>query len=243
MKRGAIFGLMAGMLLAPAAAYAQSLDVVTNPIPQGYTNTCQSYSLAFALARARVPGFELDTVSAVRIAEGAVRAAINAEVHDGETPYSHAVWQRAVLRLTSNNYKLNRVEYPTFEAMADEIASRTGISSAGTLGNNLSFLLSQTPVMTSFTSIDGNNYATGHIVTIFGIDRQAGPANTAPRLLLLNSAVKTSGAGAPAAYAPICNAPTLPGDLRYTGALKLESRYTPRAFGGKFVLFWVSRNN
>jgi hypothetical protein len=236
------FGLTAFVMM-PFPAVAQSLDVVTSPIPQAYPNTCQSYSLGFALARASVPGFSLGTLADVRAAEGAVRAAINAEVKPGETPYSHAVWQRAVLRITSNNYRLNRAEYSTFDALAAQAATLTGISKAASLSGTIGFLLSKTPVMTSFSIIDGNAYATGHIVTIFGVDIPAGPVSATPKLLLLNSAVKRSAAGAPPAYAPVCGtSPTLPGDTRYTGALKLESNYTPKSYGNKFVLFWITRN-
>ncbi|MFL0587505.1 hypothetical protein ACH0BU_12775 [Sphingomonas olei] len=245
MKRIGIFVCaFAGLGLPSTPVAAQSLDVVTSPIPQGYTDTCQSYSLGFALARANVPGFTLQTVAEVRSAEAAVRAAINAEIKPGESAYNHAVWQRAVLRLTSNNYRLNRVEYPTFEALAEKAAALTGISNAGTLSGSVAFLLSQTPVMTSFSKIDGNTYSSGHIVTVFGVDRPSGPVSVAPKLLLLNSAVKRSAASAPPAYAPLCGGgPTLPGDTRYTGALRLESSYTPKTYGGRFVLFWIVRNN
>jgi hypothetical protein len=226
-------------LMVGSPTMAQSLDVVTNPIPQGYTNTCQSYSLAFALARSGVPGFNLNTVGEVRAAEKTVRDAIEAEVRFGESAYSHAVWQRAVARLTSNNYKLNRVEFSSFEQFMTEAGSKTGVTGAATLGSSLSYLLSRTPVMTSFTDIGGNTYASGHIVTIFGIERSPAPLSTPPKLLLLNSAIKGGPAGP--GYAPACNSPTLPGDLKYTGALRLESTYALKTYGGKFVLFWISR--
>jgi len=233
---------VAFLMTVPASA--QSLDVVTSPIPQAYRDTCQSYSLAFALARAKVPGFELNSVGQVRAAEAKVRAAIDAEVKPGtpEDAYNQRVWERAVLRLTSNNLRLASAFYPTFEELADAAAAKTGISNAATLGGAVSFLLSQTPVMTSFVNIDGSAYRTGHIVTVFGVDRPAGPVNTVPRLLLLNSAVKASAPGAPPAYAPVCDSPALPGDRLYTGALRLESKYEPKLFGGKYRLMWLAKN-
>lgn len=240
MNRFARVVTFGASLLVGSPTLAQSLDVVTNPIPQAYADTCQSYSLAFALARAGVPGFGLETVAEVRAAEKSVRDAINAEIRTGESAYSHAVWQRAVARLTSNNYKLNRAEFSSFEQFMAEAGSKTGITAAGTLGSSVSYLLSGTPVMTSFTNIGGNAYTSGHIVTIFGTDRSPAPVSTAPKLLLLNSAVK--GGPANPGYAPVCNSGLLPGDLKYTGALKLEGAYTLKAFAGKFLLFWISRN-
>lgn len=227
-------------LLLGGPTFAQSLDVINNPIPQAYTDTCQSYSLAFALARAGVPGFSLNTVAEVRAAEKSVRDAINAEIRTNESAYSHAVWQRAVARITSNNYKLHRVEFSSFEQFMTEAGSKTGITAAATLGSSLSYLMSNTPVMTSFTEIGGDTYNSGHIVTIFGIDRTSAPTSTQPKLLLLNSAVK-SGPASPG-YAPVCNSGTLPGDLRYTGALKLEAKYALKTYAGKFVIFWISRS-
>ncbi len=244
MKRVVIFACgLVGLALPFVPAIAQSLDVVTAPIPQGYTDTCQSYSLSFALARAAVPGFTLKTVAEVRAAEAAVRAAIDSEIKPGETAYTHPVWQRAVLRLTSNNYRLNRVEYSTFEALAEQAAVQTGISNAGALSGSVAVLLSQTPVMTSFSKIGGNKYSSGHIVTIFGVDMPSGPVSDIPKLLLLNSAVKRSAVDSPAAYGPVCGSgPALPGDMRYTGTLRLESSYTPKSYGNKFVLLWITRN-
>lgn len=238
MKRTVWISLAATQLGFAATASAQSLDVVTNPIPQAYINTCQSYSLAFTLARAGVPGFGLNTLVEVRSAEKSVRDAINAEIKPGETAYSHAVWQRAVGRLTSNNYQLNRTEFASFEQFMDEVGTKTGITAAGSLGSSLSIVLSRVPVMTSFSKIGANSYTTGHIVTIFGLDRSSAPSGTAPRLLLLNSAVK--GGPAPG-YAPVCNSSTLPGDLHYTGALALEPSYSLKTYGNQFVLFWISR--
>jgi hypothetical protein len=240
MFRSARALALGAAVLLGSPVKAQSLDVVTNPIPQAYTDTCQSYSLAFALARAGVPGFTLGTVAEVRAAEKTVRDAINAEIRGGETAYSHGVWQRAVAQLTSNNYKLNLTDFTSFEQFMAEVARKTGIEAAGTLINSVSYLLSNTPVMTSFVTIGTNSYTSGHIVTIFGIDRSPAPVSTPPRLLLLNSAVK-NGPATPG-YAPICSSSTLPGDLRYTGALKLESTYSLKSYGGKFRLFWISRS-
>jgi hypothetical protein len=234
--------LVTACAVATQQTSAQSLDVVMNPIPQAYSNTCQSYALGFALARAGVPGFRLDTLAEVRALEARVRAAIDAEVEAGETAYHHAVWIRAVKRLTSNNYVLNRKEYTTADALMNDIAAKTGITAAGTLGPVLSVSASATPVMTSFRKIRGNTYATGHIVTVFGLDRPSGPVTTVPKLMLLNSAVKRPQA-APPVYAALCSASDLPGDLRYTGALALEADYELTSYSGKYVLLWVSRRS
>ncbi|KPL66743.1 hypothetical protein SZ64_00675 [Erythrobacter sp. SG61-1L] len=237
------FALAAAAIGLHIPAQAQSLDVVSSPIPQAFTNTCQSYSLAFALARAGVPGYELDTVAGVRSAEARVRSAIEGAIQSGETAYSHSVWVRAVSQLTSNNYRLMRRTYSSGEEFMDEVVRKTGISAAGTLGSTLSYLASITPVMTSFTRIGSNNYG-GHIVTIFGLDRPSGSnSSVQPKLLLLNSAVKRGGGGNSGAnFAPACNSSDLPGDRTYHGALSMEDSYTLKSYGGEFVLFWIEKN-
>lgn len=235
--------LVAAILLLISSGettHAQSLNVVLNPIPQAYTNTCQSYSLGFALARSGAPGFKLESLADVRALEARVRSGINAEVRSGETAYHHTVWARAVQRLTSNKYVLNRTEYPSLDLLINDVSKKTGISNATALGPVISIAASKVPVMTSFRRIGASSYNTGHLVTLFGVERGTGSVSTIPRLLILNSAVKTAEL-TPAAYAPLCNSSELPGDLRYTGSLSLEGDYELSRFNGQYVLFWVSR--
>lgn len=226
------------LALASAHAGAQDLEVVTRPIPQAYSNTCQSYALAFALARAGAPGFALADVAGVRAAEARVRAAIAAAAGPGGSPYAHSAWARAVTTLTSGAFALRRREYATADALYGDAVARTGVGAAATLGPVVAATVSRTPVMTSFERIGRDSYATGHIVTVFGVDLPAGPMSAPAGLLLLNSAVKRRPGTTPA-FAPVCGSGDPPGATRYTGALALERDYVLKRYGGRFVAFWI----
>lgn len=232
MSRHRIVALGLSIVLAAGSAQAQTIDVVGKPIPQAYKDTCQSYALAFALARAGA--LRMETVADLRAQEARVRKAIDAEAdRTDQTPYHHSVWQGAVKALTGNTYALHRKEFSDVEELMRFIEDKTGIRQAATLGPVLSAATVQTPVMTSFSSIGPDTYATGHIVTILGSD---GRPNTQRQLLLLNSAVK-----GPSTTKLACDVSDFPGDYRYRGAAALEQAYNLKRYGGKFIALWTAK--
>lgn len=212
-----------------AVAWAQSLEIVLSPKPQAYPNTCQSYALAFAFARAGVPGFEVAGVAELRASEGRIRKALEQQ---GD-PYAHATWQAATKTLTGGAFTLERREFSDPESFMAFLGDTTGVTNAGSLGTVLSFLTVRTPVLTSFSSIGSSSYPSGHIVAVLGTD---GPPHQSRKLLLLNSAIKAGSA-----VRLSCESGDLPGDARYKAAAGLEDAYTLKTYSGKFVALWLHK--
>jgi hypothetical protein len=210
-----------------SVAWAQSLEIILFPKPQSYSNTCQSYALAFAFAKAGVPGFEVSSVDQLRDSENRIRKALEKQ---GD-PLAHSTWQFATKSLTGGTYTLERLEFADIELFMKFLGDKTGIVNAGSLGTVMSYLTVKTPVLTSFSRIGDSKYATGHIVAVLGVD---GPSNQSRNLLLLNSAIK---AGPTTRLS--CEAGDLPGDVRYKAAAGLEASYELKTYAGSYVAMWL----
>lgn len=223
-------------VLIPAGADATVIELVVSPAPQSYTNTCQSYALAYSLGTFANSPYPIETTRQLRTLELELRRKIEAvAARDELTPYHHSVWQTAVAEFTSGQFRLNREEFSSEVPLAARIADLTGIDAAETLGPVVSSLLIETPVLLSFTRIGASSYANGHIVPVLGT---SGNAQARRKLLLLNPAVKAGGS---APTRSLCSQDTLPGDERYSALTSIESDYTFKDFSGRLVLMWLSR--
>jgi hypothetical protein len=227
MKMATRFALAA--LAATTLAAPGSLEIVLSPKPQSYPNTCQSYALAFVFARADVPGFETDSVAALRSAELRIRMALEA----AGDPYAHTTWIAATKVLTKGSFTLERREFTDPETFMRFLGQTTGVENADSLGLVVSSLVVRTPVLTSFTSIANSQYAGGHIVAVLGV---AGRPNIQRRLMLLNPAIKT-----PSVSRLACQTDDLPGDSRYQAAAALTDEYTLNTYSGRYVALWLRR--
>lgn len=169
-------------LACPASAQLAFYDAAW---PQEQSNTCQSYALAYALARAGAPGFELRP-DRLRSAERSVREAIKSI--GGDTSL-WTTWQRAVCKLTSNVYSLKIKKDLPDALSAIEEAGRLAGEWTSQVTPSLAELAAKTPALISVRSVEGATYSPSHIVVVLGAGRGA---RSPKPLLLLNSAVKVA---------------------------------------------------
>ncbi len=224
-----------GAVFISISVQASVIDLVVSPSPQSYTNTCQSYALAYSLGTLGNSPYPIDTTRELRTLELELRQKIEAVAQrDQSTPYHHAVWQTAVQEFTSGQFRLHREELADEAALAARIVELTGIDAAETLGPALSSFLIKTPVLLSFRRIGTSSYPSGHIVPVLGT---SGGVVSRPKLLLLNPAVKSS----PSPDRLLCSPDTLPGDTRYSAVTSIESDYELRPFDGRWVLQWLAK--
>jgi len=181
MKTAASIASLAAAI-APASA---TPGFMVAPTGQVTGSTCQSYSLAVALAFKRDPGFSIDTAAQLRSAEQAIRAAIVKEAAGAPVTHDHI---RAGFRVyTGGRYllKMHDVDIAQLGAFA---AQRSGVGSeAATPPTFLMGSVVKDVVLSSATRIGSDRYASGHIFTVLGSD---GGPNSSQKLLVLNSAMK-----------------------------------------------------
>jgi len=170
--------------LSPLGAFAAS-GFLVEPAGQATGDTCQSYSLAVALATKKDAAFKAETAADLRKLEVAIRSSIKKAAGGGSVNHSHI--QSGFAEYTGGRYELSFSDVAEAN-IGDVVASTTGITSAQFTPTT--FLLGaivKDVVLASATKIGEDSYGAGHIFTIYGID---GPPNSNRRYLLLNSAVK-----------------------------------------------------
>lgn len=238
LLKASLLPLLFSLMTLDAARAAFPVDLALQPLPQSKYDTCQSYSLAFALASTGDAAYKADTPKALRELELRVRQHIE-KVAKGRGVLNHFAWQDAVVDMTSGKYILERKEFETLPAILDRVATLTGISDARTRGSVLTAATVKVVVLTSVNKLGKNTYG-GHIVPIVGV--QKGPANrTSPTAL----AVVNPGIQFGAKEVPLCSPEVLPGDRRYTAAFSVEDDYTLKTFEARgkqwFVAMWLQR--
>ncbi|MBI5792670.1 MAG: hypothetical protein HZA63_14465 [Rhodocyclales bacterium] len=226
------------LLLAVAASSAQAsppVDLILRPRPQSYTDSCQSYGLAFAAAS--IPGGPLQagTGKQLRVLEVELRKARDAIAKaDGSSPYDHAVWKKALEQVSAGALTLDIQYIADFEAFVDKVESMTGISNAEALGPTLAAALVKLPVLTSVNRIGNDSYATGHVVELMGVSR----GNTSPPgLAVLNPAVKVGASP----EKKTCELDDNVGDTKYQAFVSVERSYALKQFGGKLLFMVVKK--
>jgi len=165
-------------------ASAQS-SFLLQPTGQANYETCQSYSLAVALAIKHDAAFPIVTAADLQKTELAIRAEIKKVA--GNTSVNHAHIEAGFKAFTNGAYIL-KIENLPEDQLGEKIGQYTGISNKAAVPP--SFLLDSTVkdvVLTSTTRIGSNKYASSHIIAAFGMD---GPPNSNRSYLFLNSAVK-----------------------------------------------------
>lgn len=222
-------------------------ELILDPSPQSTSNTCQSYSIAYAIAHSGLWYEEVETPKQLRELEQIVRSAIDAfvqepkSIEDKITPYHHTAWVEGVKRATSNNLKLN-LHYPSSpKDYYQKISDITGITSSDILGAPISVALVNKPIMTSVTKLNDDDYLNGHIVTLLGLteavpDNQS-LANMDKSFLVLNSAVKSNQK-----TFNMCSDEITSGDKKYSASVNVTMEYELKSWGGKYLLMWIEKN-
>jgi hypothetical protein len=229
--------LAASLIAAPSVSLGGPIDVALDPAPQEFTDTCQSYSLALAMSFQPSSPYKANTPTELRELERRVRQAmLDSASQNGRTEPVRDDWKAAVESVASSALTVRWQSFSNLDAASHFIADKTGISSASSLGAGLSVALIQTPVIISFTRIAGSQYATSHIVTVFGIDLPpATLADTAhPPMLLVNSAVKFAGG-----RKNICANEALSDHDPYRAVAALTDDYDLKLFSPPYLVTWV----
>lgn len=238
-----------GILFCLFSAHSLAInELVLDPSPQSTSNTCQSYSIAYALAHSGLWYQAIENPKQLRELEVSLRKEINSVVHEQNsqgkkiTPYHHATWVEAVKRVSSNNLKLT-LYYPSSPTeYYQKISDITGITSSDILSAPIAAILVKKPIMTSVQKLNGDSYASGHVVTLLGLTETV-PANKSienmdREFLVLNSAVKSNQK-----QFNMCSEEITSGDKKYSASVNVTKDYELKDWGGKYLLMWIEKNN
>jgi hypothetical protein len=192
--------IAAGFTLAVSANAASAQSVFIEAWPQATGSTCQSYALAYALDRARAPGFDNKSPSDLRASERNIRAAI---ARSGGDTTRWDNWSGVVCRLTNNAYSLKVTYAKDRAALFDVLDDLSPSLINGTPPGVAAFSTTQ-PVLVSMNAVEGSDYfKTGHVVSVLAIapacaeaERASCVEQTRP-LLILNPAIKVGAAPRP----------------------------------------------
>ncbi|TPJ77211.1 hypothetical protein [Mesorhizobium sp. B2-6-2] len=233
---GAAILLVSGIVVASVAS-ADPIDLVINPSPQEFSNTCQSYSMALAMAFAPNSPFRAETATELRELERRTRKALEASANGAEPTRDD--WKAAVEEVSNGVLSVDWKAFDHLDPAMHFVADKTGVSNPDGLGEALSAALVQTPVMLSFTRIEESKYATTHIVTVFGVQLPDASMDDSvkPKLLLVNSAVKYPGGAK-----NVCAEEDLSDADKYRAIGTITDNYDMTLFKGKpyLVTFIVS---
>lgn len=229
LRVAAIVGVFA--VAAPASA---QLQIALNPKPQYSGNSCRAYGLALAVGTLPASPFPVASAKQLREAERQLQARIKA-LGGADGASNHEVWRKAVEELSSGKLELV-LEYPaSYEAVYARIRELTKVTAADTLGALMTVAVGATPVMTSVLAVGSSTYATGHIVTVYGVSAQ--PVTPTP-LVMLNPAVKVADKTKMA-----CEMDDVPNDSKWSATASLEPKYTLKKFGSGYLVMWVKRKS
>jgi hypothetical protein len=226
-----------------APAVGGPVEIVVNPSPQEFSNTCQSYSMALALSFNSLSPFQANSASELRDLERRIRRALEQSAEmAGRKPSQaqRADWRAAVEKVTNGVLTVDWKEFAHLDPAIRFVANLTGIASPRRLGTALSVSLVKTPALMSFTRIEGSTYSTSHVVTVFGVQETQGsiPDSATPELLLANSAVKYAGG-----VKNICAQEDLSDADKYRAMTTLTSNYELNKFGGPapYLVTWITK--
>ncbi|MDO8418234.1 MAG: hypothetical protein Q7S87_18860 [Agitococcus sp.] len=215
------FTLMMATALVATSSSKADIRLVLEPSPQSYSNSCQSYGLAYLLGTAPNSPFSVSNPMELRVLEKDIRAKIEATaLSQGISPTKHSVWKQAISEYTSKAYTFREQAFGDKNLVAAKVEELTGVSTAGALPVAISSVITPRPVMVSFKRVGANKYVSGHIVVVLGTD--AG-RNEKLGFLMLNEAVI-----GPDNTKIACN-PSDPspekGDSRYRAITSVEKDY------------------
>lgn len=223
-------------------------ELILDPSPQSTSNTCQSYSIAFALAQSGLWHEPIETPKQLRKLEVDVRSTINKYVEEEKakghkvSPYHHSTWAEAVKRVSSNNLELKLFYPSTPREYYEKVIEVTGNPKTGILSGPIAASLVTSPIMTSVTRLENSKYKSGHIVTLIGLvsdlPQYSSIATMDIGMLVLNSAVKSGGK-----TFNMCSEDFTPGDKKYSAELSLTKSYDIKQWGGKYLLMWIQKKS
>jgi len=240
--------LLAGFLACTSLceATAGPIDIVIDPAPQAFSNTCQSYSLGLAMAFEPTSPYQAGTATELRDLEENLRQAIDDSV--SQHPKSERPdgpirddWRAAVEKVTSNALTVKWKSFNDLDSAMRFVGDKTNVTDPESLGTTLSAALVKTPVLLSFKRVQGSSYSTSHIVTVFGVELpQASLAENAhPKLVIVNSAVKYAGG-----VKNVCSVSDLSDADRYQATSVLTDDYDFNLFSGNtYLVTWVEPKN
>lgn len=211
------------------------VDLVLRPSPQSFTDSCQSFSMAFAAAA--VPGSLLLATNAkeLRITEQELRKARDAIAKAaGADPLSHDVWKKAIEQVSGGSLTADIRYLSSIEDFYKVVEANTSVVQAEVVGTLLTAALVKTPVLTSVTGIGNSSYAGGHIVAVLGL---AKGNQSSLGLAVLNPAVKVG----PSPEKNACNLDDTVGDMKYQAFASVEHKYTLKRFGRKFLIMTLRK--
>jgi hypothetical protein len=178
--------LLTLLFLCIAAMARAEPQFLVQPTGQATGDSCQSYALGVALAFKRDPKFQLDTASDLRNAENAIRAAI-IKASNNAPSIGHDHVKAGFEAYTEGRYKIVMRDVKLGD-VGSTAGQRSGVTAAAVLPPAvLASGAIKDVILSSATSINGDQYKNGHIFTILGVD---GPPNSSQRLLVLNSGMK-----------------------------------------------------
>ena len=221
MNRYKIVALMLFFVFSPVTA----LDLFKDTKPQSTGKTCQSYAAALALAAKGDPEFPITTFTELRNIEQRFR--LYAESYGNAL--SHKTWNKAMSDLTGGKYTFDR-SYNN----SNIVGWLSDVKNATSIESETDLLLSQLSgsdfdvILTSVISLDGSDYATGHIVSVLGVIGSGIDSNT--KLVAFNSAIKgehTTGV--------MCKHDSLPGDEKYSAGIVSSSNFRLKGFPDNYL--------
>lgn len=243
------FIIVLATIIFEATAVAGPADIVLQPSPQAFTNTCQSYSMGLAMSFHPASPYKASTPKELRELELRLRKEVEASAVAGgrsKNDPSQDDWRVAMTRVSGDKLKLTQKSFDNLHDAMAFVVEKTGISAPETLGTTLSAQLVKTPVLMSFHQIEGSDYRGkrrdgqpgqgSHIVTVLGV--QMPPATldetAKPKLLFVNSAVKYKNN-----EKNVCETSDLPGDNIYSAIVRLTDKYDRKLHDGKYLLNFV----
>ena len=241
-KKGIKIGVLLGAFTFTVSvnAYAFS-DIILNPSPQVTGSTCQSYSIAFAMAQNSAMHQHIETPKDLRKLERQLRKQIESIAQNSPgTAAHHEVWVEAVRQVSSNNLRLKLEYYNDPNKFYRQVKNLTNIDAAEILGGVMSATLMDKVVMTSVNHVNGNIYD-GHVVSIIGVGKALpnhSIANWNTSLMILNSAVKT-GSGE---TINMCSESISSGDKAYSANVSLTHNYELKHWSGDRLLMYIENN-
>lgn len=220
----------------PMASLGQ-VSFVQAPEGQSTSVSCQSYALSVALAFRKDPKFTINTAAELRMAEDGIRAEIvKAKGAAAEVSHEHVA---AGFKAYTRGQYLLKAQWVDLPALGSLAGSVSGVSSAA--GAPPTFLLGATVkdvVLTSVVRVGTSKYASGHIISLMGVD---GKADSNRRYLALNGGIKVEGL--PAQMACVDGVPDKPS--RYAAGVNWlkSSEVDFKDFGGKYLAWTVVKGS
>jgi hypothetical protein len=221
--------LLAGSIACYSSAYAFQYDVLINPPPQMNARSCQSYSLAVALAlRDQTRRFKVDTVSDLRELESEIRLRVQREMAaHRRTDSTREDWRKAIEALTFGDFTVEGKDFPSYEDLSLFLAAHLTIHGKSPLLERIALDVPTTVYLGSFRTVNGLEYRSGHIISILGQELANRRESSLDSLLIINSADR----------AALCTFPQRP--VKYFGLAGWTNDYQLKYFR----LDWVAKRN